>query len=752
MNHYLHKQYLETKAKYSKFSSRLLRSQEKGEFQMMTRRKQNYLLSRIKKLWEKLHLLEMKLKITSVGASLAFMLMVSNANAQNFVAAPEKNPLPPPSVFGFNPILVDIDNDGDMDLVASEDYSGINLFLNTGTPSAPNFEKMSGSNNPFNAIPEEVDFEIWDIVDFGDLDGDGDIDIISDDGYLIRNTGSNSEIVYTAESFESYFPGDSKLGDLDNDGDLDLLNMNGYYHTVELYENTGSAANFQIDEMSKELAVANWDDNIDYVDDHYVADLDNDGDLDILFVAQMYSGDPYSGYSYYSELRLIRNNGTASVPDFGLLAQEDNPYSTISTQNISLGDMDDDGDYDMILFSYITGMEYVERTADGVAVNNDFIKEFSDGVVLPSNYFIPPQFVDYDADGDLDLIAYSYEENKLYYYVYEETGKQLKYTLNKEKEFPFMDPEVDIQLPYFLDMDMDGDLDVVSLKYNYYDEIVFYELHRNNGTTAAPDYADESLADLTPSEYSYFPSFVDIDNDGDMDVFFIGNAYDYYDNEIVEYFENTGSGSLEFTKRTGSENPLDALNNSSFIYKGILNLEIADVDGDGDYDVVTCGYYGEIYYFENTGTKEAPVFTDKSQDGYFSQLSAGYYGQVNLVDLDGDGDNDLFTHEIYGMITKYYENTGPTGIKPNRNFNTDDHQLYPNPAGDELFLRLGEDFSGSLEYHIFSIEGKELLNGRLGIPSGNGEFTVRTAELEAGMYMIRIRSGEEVSVLKFLKK
>ena len=100
MKTYLHHQYVETRVKFNKFSTRLQKSQDRGEFQKLPKRKQHFLLSRVRKLWEKLRLLEVQLKIASVGISMALLLMVSNASAQKFAAAPEKNPMPAPTIFG----------------------------------------------------------------------------------------------------------------------------------------------------------------------------------------------------------------------------------------------------------------------------------------------------------------------------------------------------------------------------------------------------------------------------------------------------------------------------------------------------------------------------------------------------------------------------------------------------------------------------------------------------------------------------
>lgn len=68
------------------------------------------------------------------------------------------------------------------------------------------------------------------------------------------------------------------------------------------------------------------------------------------------------------------------------------------------------------------------------------------------------------------------------------------------------------------------------------------------------------------------------------------------------------------------------------------NIEIADIDGDGDLDFMTAAAhtYG-VWYYEQTGIEDgAPVFQRHDLDDSFSQVHA-----VRLADIDGDGDPDL---------------------------------------------------------------------------------------------------------------
>lgn len=751
MNTYLHKQYLETKAQFIKLSSRLLKSQESGRFQKLPERKQNHLVSRIKKIWGKLRILEIRLKIVTVGASLAMLLIVSNVQAQGFQLAPEKNPLPLPTIFASQPLLVDIDKDGDLDLIASIDFENIDLYVNNGNPNIPDFQKVSDNENPFRDLPEEIFLRIPNIIDFGDIDGDGDIDFLLDSEYTVKNTGTNSNIEFTPEPAQNYYFYRCRLGDLDGDGDLDLISISDE-GKVELYENTGNASSMSINQTPQLLDVVSWDQEIDYVHDMRLIDYDDDGDIDLLFRIESYSYDPVEGYQFYEKTGLIRNTGSVSNPVFRLLPDNENPYVDLIESWLAPGDLDDDGDIDIIRFSNNYGLQYYEMGVNTISENMDFIPQFSDGIVLPYSTFAAPRFVDFDADGDLDLFAYSYSDNNLLFYEYSETGKQLKYLQIEEKEFPFRDDTTDIQIPYFVDIDLDGDLDVVSLKYSYDNEIIYYELANNEGSTAEPDYTLTGLPDLVPQGYSYFPTFVDIDDDGDMDVFFIGVSYYADEYDLVQYFENTGNGSLEFTPRSGNQNPLDDMNVEKYLDKGIFKLVFADLDQDGDYDAVFNDYYGNIYYFENTGSSENPAFSDRSDNGYFNSIYANYYGQINLVDLDKDGDDDLFVHEYYGTITRYYENTGALSVSPDIKQTGMQLNIYPNPVLHELGINLKDISQGTVNFEVISLDSKELISGSFNIAGENGEHSINVSSLSSGIYYIKLFQGRRFCISKFIKQ
>ncbi len=148
-------------------------------------------------------------------------------------------------------------------------------------------------------------------------------------------------------------------------------------------------------------------------------------------------------------------------------------------------------------------------------------------------------------------------------------------------------------------------------------------------------------------------ALADLDDDGDLD-FVAGNQVG-----ALLYFENTGtSAAAAFTQRTGSENPFDAVSVNEYSAPAF-----ADLDDDGDFDLVVGEHLGALRYFENTGSAQTPVFVERSGAANpFDGFDAADVPVPAFVDLDDDGDFDLVAGGADGKF-RYYENTG-TSLAP----------------------------------------------------------------------------------------
>lgn len=180
-------------------------------------------------------------------------------------------------------------------------------------------------------------------------------------------------------------------------------------------------------------------------------------------------------------------------------------------------------------------------------------------------------------------------------------------------------------------------------------------LHENKGTAARPQWVkNDTLFQAVNAQIGTDPKpvFVDIDNDGDLDLF-VGIGESLLGGPtpgITMGFRNTGS-------RSRPNFVLDAVLTQSIGDAGLNAYPcFADLDGDGDFDLLMGRDLQTFIYYKNNGTATSPVW------GTGGTLFSGvetrtYWKDPVLFDYDGDGDFDLIYGSDGGKLY-FYRNTG----------------------------------------------------------------------------------------------
>ena len=230
--------------------------------------------------------------------------------------------------FGLAPTLGDLDDDGDNDLLVGS-FSGLVAFYrNEGTPDSASFSLQT-----LDILGDDVGSASTPVL--VDLDSDGDLDLAVGESSgamnYYENTGTPSSAVFTGGNlFAGIDVGQRStvtFFDLDQDGDLDAA-IGSQRSGVATYENIGSATSpsFQLADtlelyFPREAAPAS-------------ADIDNDGDTDILF------GLDGGGLMLYRNLRLGTSSETITARASVLLTAYPNPARhtlTIEALGLSVG-------------------------------------------------------------------------------------------------------------------------------------------------------------------------------------------------------------------------------------------------------------------------------------------------------------------------------------------------------------------------------------------------------------------------------
>ncbi len=263
-----------------------------------------------------------------------------------------------------NPDIVDLDLDGDKDLLAANEPSPDALYWyeNAGCGSFTRYT----IDNPYS--PDEV-------VAF-DWRGDGDLDVLlssypSEDLILYENDGAMGFTKVVVDG-DVYPPASQSqgvaVGDLDGDGDYDLVATTIGGGSIHWYEQ-------QYPNWVKHTLMTGQGDSYDVE----VADFDGDGDLDIVQAAR-------------TEVYLFENDGSGNFTAHTI------DGTTSFAFNLTVGDLDGDGDPDVALTDEGAGSVILYRNDGGLTFTRIVIDN-----TLTSPYGIEKG--DLEPDGDLDLIV-----------------------------------------------------------------------------------------------------------------------------------------------------------------------------------------------------------------------------------------------------------------------------------------------------------------------------------------------------------
>lgn len=257
-------------------------------------------------------------------------------------------------------------------------------------------------------------------------------------------------------------------------------------------------------------------------------------------------------------------------------------------------------------------------------------------------FYANPIFADIDGDGDLDTFVGEYDGGMVFF---RNNG-----TRNMpEFGFPISNPfglgiVREYAHPSLVDIDGDGDLDLFIGRGGYYHagEKFFFE---NTGTSAIPEFAAPIINPfgLDYDGYRASPTFVDIDDDGDQDAF-VGEA-----NGNTLFFRNTGTANNP-AFAAASTNPFGLIDVG---YNA--NPAFVDIDGDGDQDAFVGKEDGSTLFFRNTGTVNNPVFSAAGTNP-FGLIDIGLESSPSFADIDNDGDQDAFVGERGGNIIFFVNN------------------------------------------------------------------------------------------------
>ena len=184
------------------------------------------------------------------------------------------------------------------------------------------------------------------------------------------------------------------------------------------------------------------------------------------------------------------------------------------------------------------------------------------------------------------------------------------------------------------DVDGDGDTDVLGAA-SAADEIIWWENTAGDGSA----WTEHTIGAAFDEAYSVYAA--DVDGDGDTDV--LGAARTADD---ITWWENTAGDGSAWTEHT-----------IAGAFGGANSVYAADVDGDGDTDVLgAADAANDITWWENTAG-DGLTWSEHTIEGWFQGAHSVY-----AADVDGDGDTDVLGAAVTANDITWWENTAGDGL------------------------------------------------------------------------------------------
>jgi hypothetical protein len=549
----------------------------------------------------------------------------------------------------FSIAATDLDGDGDIDLASANQFSNnLTLF----------FQEPAGVFDGSVKVLSDSSMIKPSSVEVADLDGDGDVDLVS------ANSLSDNLTVFFQLSPGCYGPAMVLTGpemnstnavraaDVNNDGKLDLVSTSFIDNSVSVFLQTSSGV--------FDFETALGDPRIDGPNAVLVADLNRDGTTDLV-TSNLTSGnlsiffqDLAGGFANQPVIVLPPGLSSVGRPIFAADLDNDEDFDLVfrGTNNtgtyLAICLQDESGSFTSppLLLGQGTGLTpSAVADIDGDGLLDLAAVDLSGALHLflqdPLVPYGPPvqvkdpsiatvwslEATDLDGDADLDLLVPG--GGKLVVLFQDVTGSF------SESPLVLDDPSLSPFSVRAADLNGDGDVDLFCANPSTHSLAIF---HREGGSFVGPVVIrDETMV----SPFSVVAA--DLNNDGDLDLVSANES----SNNLTIFYQTMGS--FEGSTICLSDGQMD----------GPLSVKASDLDGDGDLDLLCANFRSNnlsLFYQDNGSFADALTLVP----------SIGVFRQVLTVDIDGDGDLDLlsFGNAKNAGLAVYFQDAGGSYSDP----------------------------------------------------------------------------------------
>ena len=527
-----------------------------------------------------------------------------------------------------------------------------------------------------------------------DLDGDGDVDIMGAGSLCDKITWwENTEgtgTVWTEHTVDGDFDYAASIfsADVDGDGDADILGAGSHCDDITWWENTDGTGMV----WEEHIVDGDYDGAISV----YSNDLDGDGDLDILGAG-----------SHCDDITWWENTDGAGTVWIEHTVDGDFDFGV----SVFSADVDGDGDADVLgagwYCSDITWWENTDGT--GTVWSEHTIDEDFD-------HACSVYCTDVDGDGDADVLGAGAYENEVTWWENND-GVGTVWTEHTIKEEYYGARSV-----YSTDIDCDGDADVLGAGY-ICSSITWWENIDGNGETWTEHTVDGDVYGAV-SVYS-----MDVDGDGNMDI--LGAVFDEGDVTWWEVLSCSPVGSLE-------SSILDAVDVSDW---GIFLSNSQEPAGTS----VSFQFRSSDDYSSMGAWSDTVFSPDTPLSGILTD-STRYLQYKVILKTSGIGLSPELAEVAFSYTSQV--SVGETGSDevPSWSLNTAE-----NPSHGFFSALVSVPMNGLVELSLYDVSGRVVAEVSQELPAGT--HSVNFTGLAQGVYFCTMRAGafsatERIVVLK----
>ena len=503
-----------------------------------------------------------------------------------------------PQSFAFG----DVDGDGDVDILVGDSFfgsPGISVLKNNGdqTFAAPVYYAT-----PINEVVGDVALS--------DFDSDGDLDAFAtirgdfDQMTKIKVWRNNGNGTFAApiEFTTGQGPAGIVIADFTGDGKPDVITANYGASSISILRHNGLTGNSAGFLAPVSFSTANRAEKI------AAADVNGDTILDVVVGGQV-------GTGFAASLAVMINsgNGVFATP----VAYDAAPGGRFGSPAVALADLDNDGDVDLI-----GGGDYDNGSIDNGAVTirrNTGNGTFGSAEIILFDNFIPmPKELTtgrINSDGFADIVAAVPSGRATEGFVVVNSNGSGGF--NTPVYYEASQQTFDVAI---VDLDNDNDGDVITLA----NSSAAVTVHENVGNGLFPVLTRYEVASLSDAVES-----ADIDHDGDIDIVVNGEVDIASNDAVVKILKNNGNGT--FAPAIDYSPP-----------RNFADMKLRDINGDGFVDLIFApdgnfpSYHFGTALNNGNGTFAPTVVTNVFACGE---------GTIDAADLDNDGDLDIVLTE-----------------------------------------------------------------------------------------------------------